>query len=402
MTGRDVLRMAADNLAAHKLRSALTLLGVVFGVGAVIAMLAIGAGAEAQALQSISRLGLHNVVVRAKVLAADEAEEVRAKSVGVSLRDAEAIRDAVPGVERVTPVVAIDPWSVLSDERTAESARVLGVPGDYPEVVSIQLSEGRFLDARDVMDHAQVAVIGDEIRRELFGSGQALGRWLKIEDVWMEVIGVLASSAPTAASYSGGGNGAAESPVAVEGEGRRIYIPVSTAMRKLDHKPLDAPLSEIVVKLEEAESARRAATTIARLLGGLHAGADDYELVVPEALLAESRRTQRMFSLVMGCIAGISLLVGGIGIMNIMLASVTERTKEIGIRRAIGAKRKQIVGQFLIETVVLSVSGGFIGIGIGMLIPWMITIFADMPTAVTMWSVLLSVVISVGVGVIFG
>jgi putative ABC transport system permease protein len=421
MKARDVVYVAFDNMAAHKLRSSLTLLGVIFGVGAVISMLAIGAGAEVEALRSIARLGLHNVVIEAKVLQETEATEIRAKSVGVSLRDAEAIRDAVPGVERVAPVVGIDPYSVLSSTGSAEGVSVLGVPGDYRRLVGLEVVEGRFLDALDVRDHAQVAVIGDELRRDLFGTDVALGRELKIEDVWVRVVGVLGSTGASGDGSSGGGIAAAAfgssgaeagapgsegegegAGVAVGGEGRRIYLPVSTALRKFDRRPLDSPLSKIIVRLEQAESARRASSAIARLLETLHAGADDYELVVPEALLAESRRTQRMFSLVMGCIAGISLLVGGIGIMNIMLASVLERTREIGLRRAVGARRRDILVQFVAESFTLSAVGGLAGVVMGVTIAELIAASAGWPTVVRPWSIVLATGVALFVGLVSG
>ena len=391
----EALDIAVENIAAHKLRSGLTMLGIVFGVGAVIAMLSIGAGAERQALETIGRLGLHNVVVRAKVgLRDDQLEDIRAKSLGVSLRDAEAIMDAVPGVELVAPKAKIEPYKVLSAEGTTE-AEVFGVSHEHARLVSLEVGEGRFLDALDVRDHAQVAVIGDRVRRDLFGHSQAVGHHIKVNDVWLEVVGVLRSTGV-------GGETDSFQGVQLGSTGTAIYLPVSTVLRKFDRRPLDSPLSEIIVRLEDAESGTRAAAAIGTLLEHLHAGAEDYELIVPEALLAESRRTQQMFNLVMGCIAGISLLVGGIGIMNIMLASVLERTREIGVRRAVGARRRDILVQFILESFALSAFGGLAGVLMGILIAKAVAASAGWPTLVQAWSILLATGVAVTVGVVSG
>ena len=391
----EALDIAVENIAAHKLRSGLTMLGIVFGVGAVIAMLSIGAGAERQAMETISRLGLHNVVVRAKTgLRDDQLEEIRAQSLGVSLRDAEAILDAVPGVESVSPKAKIEPYKILSAEGTTE-AGVFGVSHEHARLVSLEVAEGRFLDALDIRDHSQVAVIGDRVRRDLFGHSPALGRHLKIDDVWLEVVGVLRSAGVDGETESFQG-------VALGSAGTSIFLPVSTVLRKFDRRPLESPLSEIVVRLEEAESGTRAAAAIGTLLEHLHGGAEDYELVVPEALLAESRRTQQMFNLVMGCIAGISLLVGGIGIMNIMLASVLERTREIGVRRAVGARRRDILVQFILESFALSAFGGLAGVLMGILIAKAVAASAGWPTLVQVWSILLATGVAVTVGIVSG
>ena len=389
---REALLTSLENISAHKLRSALTMLGIVFGVGAVIAMLSIGAGAERQALETISRLGLKNVVVRSKKLKDDDLREIRAKSLGVSPRDAEAIRDAVPGVELVAPKAEIEPWAVLAHEGSTD-AEVFGVSDRHAWLVNLQLAEGRFLDPFDVREHAQVAVIGEAVRHDLFGFGPAVGQHLKINDVWLEVIGVLQAVGGETDSFQGVQLGSASTA---------IYIPVTTALRKFDQDPLDAPLSEIIVRLDAAENGRATARVVETLLSHLHAGADDYELVVPEALLAESRRTQQLFSIVMGCIAGISLLVGGIGIMNIMLASVLERTREIGIRRAVGARRSDIRFQFIVESFALSAIGGLAGILMGLGIARVVAASAGWPTEVRAWSILLATGVAMGVGLCSG
>jgi putative ABC transport system permease protein len=388
---REAFLSAADSLASHKLRSALTMLGMIFGVGAVIAMLSIGEGAERQALGMIERLGLRNVLVRARELSDQEAQEIRQKSLGVSSRDAAAIGEAVPGVELVAPRIQIEPYKVISAAGKTAST-VYGVSAAHAELAHLQLAEGRFLDRLDERSHAQVAVIGPGVRRDLFGYGPALGQVLKVNDVWLEVVGVLAPV----------GEGTSFQGVQIGTLAREIYIPVTTAERKFDHPPLASPLDEIVVRLKEGTDTRDAARLIDELLSRLHGGANDYQLVVPEALLAQSRRTQRLFNVVMGCIAGISLLVGGIGIMNIMLATVLERTREIGVRRAVGARRGDIRFQFVVESFAISLIGGLMGIAVGLAIARGVALYAGWQTVVTGTAILLSTGVAMTVGLASG
>jgi len=301
MIPAEIFATALGNLAARKLRTALTMLGMVFGVGAVIAMLSIGAGGEQKALEAIGRLGLQNVLVKAKEVKPEDRQELRKKSLGVSLRDGEAIAEAVPNVERVLPRVEVKAYKILATGGKAKG-KVLGLSADYAAVADVPIAEGRFFDKRDQAEHAQVCVVGPTIRRDLFGYGPAIGRQVKINDVWLEVIGILL----------GGDNTAQE-----------IWIPVSTAMRKFDRDPLDAPVDELVVKVKDGVSTGATAELIRPLLDRLHGGADDYEIVIPEALLAQRRQTQRIFNIVMGSIAGISLLGGVTGvIIGILLAKI--------------------------------------------------------------------------------
>jgi len=389
---RESLLRALASLSAHKLRSALTMLGMIFGVGAVIAMLSIGAGAEKQALEMIRRMGISNLIVRAKEFRPDELQEIRKKSVGVSLRDAAGIEEAVPGVAFTGPRVRVNPWSVRARGGKSE-AKVSGVSFRHADLVELPLAAGRFLTEEDEARHVQVCVLGDGARRDLFGQEPALGQALKVNDVWFTVVGILAPSGQAADSFQG---------VPVGSTSREILAPYPTVLRKLDRDPLESPLSELVVKLEDGTSPTEAARVASGLLDRLHGGAADFELVVPEALLAQSRRTQRLFNVVMGCIAGISLLVGGIGIMNIMLATVLERTREIGIRRAIGARRKDVLVQFVVEAFALSAVGGVLGVLLGVLIARVVAASAGWPTVVTAWSLLLSTGVSGAVGLLSG
>jgi len=375
----ETFRTAVGNLATHKMRTALTMLGMIFGVGAVIAMLSIGAGGEKKAMEAIGRLGLRNVIVKAKDIKPEERAELRKKSLGVSMRDGEAIREAVPDVESVLPRIEVKPYKIMAPGAKTK-AKVLGVSSRYRRVASVALADGRFFDVQDEREHAQVAVIGQNVRRNLFGYGEAIGKQLKVNDVWLEVVGVM-TAGPT---------------------NDEIWIPATTAMRKFDRDPLDAPIDELLVTVKEGVSTRDAADLMKPLLERLHGGADDYDVVVPEALLEQQRQTQRIFNIVMGSIAGISLLVGGIGIMNIMLATVLERTREIGLRRAIGARRNDIRAQFVVESFAISVIGGAAGIIIGILLARVVAAYAGWPTVITFSSLILSTGVSVAVGLVSG
>jgi len=389
---REAGASSLESLRAHSLRSALTMLGIIFGVGAVIAMLSIGAGAEREALEMIDALGLRNIVVQAKDYPREnDLVEVRKKSPGLQLRDADATLDAVPGVETVIRKVFVEPYKVLSPRGRAKP-RVVGVSHDYPHLVRLEVAEGRFLDARDEATFAQVCVVGEGVRRDLFGFGPALGQVVKVNEHWLTVVGVLAAS----------GRDREVQGFKIAGTANDLYVPVTTAERKFSSRPLKSPLDELVIEMRAGASVREAAAVLNGLLDRLHGGADDYTVTVPEALLAQSQKTQRLFDLVMGCIAGISLLVGGIGIMNIMLATVLERTGEIGVRRALGATRIDIRNQFMIEAFLLSILGGLVGIVMGVAIARGVALYAGWRTIVTLWSVVLSTGVSVAVGLTFG
>ena len=388
----DAFIVALESLAEHKLRTTLTMLGMMFGVGAVIAMLSIGAGAERQALSLIDKLGTRNVVVRSKTFKPEELAEIRKKSMGLSQRDVEAIEEAVPGVEFAAPKIELEPYKILAAGAKTK-AQVYGVGHRHRSVTSFALAEGRFIDAADEKHHGQVAVIGAGVRRDLFGADAAIGHDIKINDVWFEVVGVLAPEPGAVTAVQG---------VNVSSTEREIYLPVTTALRKLDRDPMKSPLGEIVVRLDAKAPASETGAVIGSLLDRLHGGARDYDIIVPEALLRHSQQTQQLFNLVMGLIAGISLLVGGIGIMNIMLASVLEQTREIGVRRAVGATRADIRFQFLVTAFSLAMIGGLLGVAMGLGIAKGVASYAAWPTVVTTWSIALSLGVSVVVGVASG
>jgi putative ABC transport system permease protein len=389
MRVQDAVLFAFENLSSRRMRTGLSTLGMMFGVAAVIAMLAIGAGAEKRAMTLIERLGVRNVLIKTRPVPATEKAEARKKSMGLAPRDVAAIGAAVPHVEFVAPKARVDAYKVISEGEKAQ-AKIWGVSPRYPEATRLALQEGRFFDEADDRSHAQVAVIGAAVRRDLFVTGVALGRLIKANDVWLTVVGVLADD---------GSAGAAGASNDISGD---IYVPLGTLEGKFERDPLEPPLDELVVQLDAQGSPHESAAAIKGLLGQLHGGVQDYEIVVPEALLNQSRETQRIFSIVMGCIASISLLVGGIGIMNIMLASVFEQTREIGVRRAVGALRRDIRTQFLVESFLVAGFGGLWGVLVGVGISHVVATYAGWPTVVTPISILLSTGVSGAVGLFSG
>jgi len=390
MKARDAFGFALENLSSRRLRTGLSTLGMMFGVAAVIAMLSIGAGAERRSMAMIEKLGVNNILIRNKPVPPSEKNETRKKSMGLAERDITAIAEAVPHVVRVAPKARVDVYKVIANGAKAK-AKIWGVSSQHDQATQLTLQEGRFFDGSDDERHAQVCVLGAGVRRDLFVGTAALGQLVKVNDVWLRVVGVLAPE------------GAAEQGTPSTGEGDNdIYVPLSTLLVRFERDPLEPPLEEMIVQLDGAASPHETAAVIKGLLKQLHSGVDDYEIVVPEALINQSRETQRIFSIVMGCIAGISLLVGGIGIMNIMLASVFEQTREIGVRRAVGACRRDIRFQFLVESFLVAGFGGACGVGLGVLISVLVASYAGWPTVVTPISILLSTGVSGAVGLFSG
>jgi putative ABC transport system permease protein len=397
--GRNIL-LGIKNLLMHKLRSFLTMLGVVFGVGSVIAMLAVGEGASKEALDQIRKLGSHNIIVDStRPVEEQGAQNVRIlmSVYGLLYEDEQRVAEGIPSVRRTVPVKVVQKPGRLG-ERSLDM-RVVGTNPAWFELVRRPVVAGRVLSERDMQGRGNVVVLTEHGARRLLATEQTLGASLRLGSDYFEVIGIVKSESML--------SGAIQTPDrAVD-----AYIPVTVArerfgdvfsqMRAGSRIRELVELHQMIIEVKTTEEVESTAQAVKAVLARFHKN-QDYRISVPLALLRQAEETKRTFNIVLGSIAGISLLVGGIGIMNIMLASVTERTREIGIRRAIGAKRAQIIGQFLIETIVLSTIGGLIGIGIGMLIPWLITRFAGMPTVVSAQSLVLSLGISMGVGIVFG
>jgi putative ABC transport system permease protein len=394
------IKLGIKNLWRHRLRSMLTMLGVVFGVGSVVAMLAVGEGASAQAMDQIRRLGSNNILLSAIKPQEDEAAGQRRSRMsiyGLTYDDDARLRETLPGVHRTVPVKISRKEGRLGSQTL--QLRVVGTTPDWFGLVKRQVIAGRTLLDADIDSFSSVCVLTEHGARRLLATKGALRESLKIGSDFFEVVGIIASESTT-----GGGIQTPDQQV-------DVYIPINVyrqcfgeivVQRSTGSSTRErVELHQVIVEVKSIEQVEATAEAIERMLARFHKK-QDYQVRVPLALLRQAEETKRTFNIVLGSIAGISLLVGGIGIMNIMLASVTERTREIGIRRAVGAKRRQIVGQFLVETLVLSVLGGLLGIGLGVAVPWLIEHLAEMPTRVTPWSVMLAVGISGAVGILFG
>lgn len=376
----------------HKLRTALTLLGMIFGVGAVIAMLSVGEGAEKEALKMIESMGVRNLVVDSRSLTGESLKAVREHSVGLSLRDVDAVRDTLPFVENWSAEKQLKSYSLFSDSGSSD-AKVVGVTPSYFGMSALKLANGRAISEQDELHYAQVAVLGPEAARSLFPRGQALNKLVKVNHQWFRVIGILAEGEEVKSKIEG---------VKLGGERNQVFIPLSTALKKMDFEPLEDQLSRIKLALSEGIDPSLAAASLNHLLSRRHGGEQDFDVVVPADLLAQHQRTQNIFNIVMACVAGISLLVGGIGIMNIMLATILERTGEIGLLRALGARQRDIARQFLLESMVISATGGVIGIAMGMLLALVIATAAGWPVAWSPFAILLSLGVCMAVGIGFG
>ena len=397
----STVRLGISSLLLHKLRSFLTTLGVLFGVASVVAMLAVGEGASEKAQDQIRQLGSRNVILRSikPEQQAVSDEKTRTLSYGLTRGDFERVAETFPGVIRTVPVLA-----AAQEVRVgAKSCRpkVLCTTPDFQEVVGRILSAGRFILPQDEESLSLVCVLGYDVARYLFPFEEALGQRIRIGDHYFEVVGVLVPRGPLGESLA---NPSSES-------GGEIFVPLQTGRSYFGERQVtirsgsrdiqEVQLHEIIAEVGTDEDVPFVAAASRAMLVREHED-KDYEVVVPLELLMRARETQRIFSIVLASIAGISLLVGGIGIMNVMLATVTERTREIGIRRALGARRRHIVTQFLVETTVLSGCGGAAGVAIGLLIPWIIERTADLETEVSPISAILAFGISVAIGIIFG
>jgi putative ABC transport system permease protein len=391
----ESIKVALQNLARRKLRSFLTMLGMIFGVSAVIAMLSIGAGAESESLKTIESFGIRNIIITAKDFKQEELKQIRTESLGLHMRDVEAIEAVIRPRPLVSAKRVVKTWQVASPKGRSDS-RVLGVSSTFAEINNLKLLEGNFFLPLDDNAENQVCVLGITAKQKLFGFGSAVGQRLKINDQWLAVIGVLSDATVGEKKEFEG--------VKIQNPNNDIYIPIYTSIKKFDVDSLENQLNEVVVQIanDPSISIKEQSASINSLMSTMHRYVDDFSLVVPEKLLEQSQKTQAIFNIVMGAIASISLLVGGIGIMNIMLASVLERTSEIGLRRAIGARKLDIRLQFIAEAVALSLAGGLIGIALGWGTSKAVSVFSGWVTIVATSSVLLSFGVSTMVGLVFG
>jgi putative ABC transport system permease protein len=396
------VRLGVSSLLLHKLRSLLTTLGVLFGTSSVIAMLAIGEGASEEAQEQIRQLGSQNVILRSikprEDFATGSQQTTRVVTYGLTDEDLSRVQETFPAVANVVPAREI--YEEVRRLDRAMNPRVLATLPVYRDVTGRVVAEGRFLTWKDEESVANVCVLTDGVARYLFPFQSPLGQQVRIGGDYYTVVGTLLDRVRTSDDAARVTQATAEVFIPLE-TGRKWYGGMQVKIRAGSREMEEVDLHEIVVSVDKPENVPLVANAAREMLGRYHKQAD-WEAVVPLELLEKAERTKRIFNIVLGSIASISLLVGGIGIMNVMLATVTERTREIGIRRALGAKRRHIVTQFLVECVVLSVGGGLFGVALGLLIPILVEHFAEMRTIVTPVAPLLAFMISAGVGVIFG
>src|SRR4030043_1691443 len=431
------IEIAVESIVSNKLKSMLTALGIIFGVAAVIAMLAIGKGAKQEIMEQMKMVGVNNIlinpIVQDQSTSSDEGEKQTKKfSRGLSMLDVDAIRETIPSVKRISPEISFNSTAMLNGVKY--TAKLVGVSNDYFHLYNLPLVSGAFFNDYQAENGIPVCIIGANIRAKFFSQIDPIGQYIKFSGIWLKVIGVLQKTTVSLTGFE-------EKGVNVYND--NIYIPIQTMLVRYQNRALvntkmvseastnvmvfggpggggmgrvivsssDASsdvetnynqLDRIVVQVNETEQINATTEILSRMLMRRHTTVKDFEITVPELLLKQQQRTKDIFNIVLGAIARISLIEGGIGIMNIMFASVMERIKEIGTRMAIGAKKMDIVVQFLSEAVLISVTGGFIGIFLGVIMAKLIEQIAGIMTIVSFFSVFISFGVSAAVGVIFG
>jgi putative ABC transport system permease protein len=389
------LVLGFQNLLQHKMRSLLTMLGMIFGVAAVVSMMSIGAGARQQVMAFIEQLGVRNILIEARESVSwDDLQKVRKLSPGLSFQDYRVINANVTGIVESTPRKRFVPSKMIPKPQR-DMPTVYGVQPNYLRIAGLGVVSGRFFDQDETNRSAPVAVVGQAARQNLFGYEDPIGKFVKVNEQWFRVIGVVGPMLSASTPIEG---------VPTQDLNNLIYVPLYAAVNRLEDVRSDMKdeIDGIYLQLKTADDTTETSEVVRSILNASHREAGDFQVIVPAELLAEQRRTQRIFDIVMVAIASISLLVGGIGIMNIMLASILERTREIGVRRAIGARQRDIVRQFLVEAVLISFSGGLIGIVVGFVLSRAIAMLAGWSTIMTFSSIALAFVFSVSVGLLFG
>jgi putative ABC transport system permease protein len=389
------LQLGLQNLLVHRLRSLLTMLGMIFGVAAVVSMLSIGAGARQKVMAFIEQMGVRNLIVEAKETTEWQAhQKIRRISPGLTLQDYRVIADDVDGIVASTPRKRFTPTKTIPKSQQ-DVPSVYGVKPIYKEIAGLRLLEGRFFDPSEELRADPVCVLGAGARSNLFGVADPIDQYVKVDEQWFRVIGVARPQLSAQTDSAG---------LPSQDLNNVIYAPLNAVVLRLEntYSDLRDDIDGIYLNLHEKTDMSVAAQVVRAVLGSSHHGAADYSVIVPAELLAEQKRTERLFNAVMVAIASISLLVGGIGIMNIMLASILERTREIGLRRAVGARQSDVVRQFVVEAVMISFVGGSFGIVFGFVMSRLIAWLAGWSTIVTATSILLAFLVSITVGLVFG
>ena len=392
---RETVSLSLIGLLSHKLRTMLTMLGIIFGVGAVIAMLSIGEGAKQESLEQIRQMGISNIIVQhwdKEDEDEDSSDADHNRSQGLTWDDARSISRICLLAEYVTPQRELK----IKAQAQGNTFRTMavGTTAEYLTVLDAQMGSGVYFSEQDLRESKRVCVLGADAKRALFFFDDPLGSRVKIRNQWFTVIGVLADKGAAGGKIGG--------VLEVRNTDEDIYVPLTTMLTRFHWDAGEAELTQITIKVADSGQLQEAAAIVRTILNRRHRNVEDFKIAIPEELLRQSQKTQQIFNVVMGCIAGISLLVGGIGIMNIMLASVLERTREIGIRRALGARRHDILSQFLVESLLVSLIGGVIGVIVGYAIPEIITLYAGWRTIVQPWTIALAFGVSATVGIGFG
>jgi putative ABC transport system permease protein len=389
----ESIRVAVYGLRDHKFRSFLTMLGIIFGTASVITMISIGEGAKKQAMTKYQDLGVSNIIIRDKDFTDTELELVRTKfSQGLSLDDIKAISEIVPGVIGVAPQAEARLDAMYEDK--SSKATVIGVTPEVTNILNYRMDKGIFIDVDHYDRQLKVCVLGANIARELFSYEDPVGRDIKLGDQWFEVAGVLKTKALFTETVG---------ELAARDLNNDVYIPLSTFGKRIPKSNvLLSELKQATVKLESSGRLLESADIIKSILTRRHFNNDDFSIIIPYELMEQEKRESRIYNLLLASIAAISLIVGGIGIMNIMLASVLERTQEIGIRRAVGGRRSDIMGQFVTEAMALSITGGLIGVFLGIVLSLGIGLLTEVKTFLTLYSIFIAFSFSVIVGITFG
>lgn len=423
------LFIAISAVIANKIRSLLTALGIIFGVAAVIAMLAIGNGAQQEILNQIKLVGVNNIVVKPIIEQEEEKleegpgkREKKKFSPGLTLRDVRSIQATLPVVAKLSPEIILE--TNLINKGLRRSAKLVGVEPVYFQIYNFELADGSIFNEEQLQTGAPVCIIGNSIKSKFFPTENPIGKSLKVGIHWLTIVGVMKERFVSKTSIS---------KLGIRDFNMDVYAPLQTVLIRYKNRDLvtqtaiqkavrqqnmnnafgnnesqSTPavnyhqLDRLVIQVENTSLLTSSAEILSRLLKRKHYDVVDYEIEIPELLLKQQQRTNDIFNYVLGAIAGISLLVGGIGIMNIMLASVLERIKEIGLRLSIGAKKSDIVQQFLFEAIMISVTGGIIGVILGVTLAFLVSSIADIPTIITFTSIVLSFGVAATVGLAFG
>lgn len=393
MKFNENINIAALSLIDHKFRSFLTMLGIIFGTASVITMVSIGEGAKIQAIAKYKDMGISNIIIRDKDMTETDLEQVRMKfSQGLSLRDAQVIGEIIPGVVDVAPQTEKKIDARFGDK--SSKATLIGITPSIIKILNYQISKGIFINNDHYERQLKVCFLGASVSHDLFGYENPVGQSVKLDDQWFEVVGVMETKSLFTETVG---------ELASRDLNSDIYIPLSTFTKRIPKENrFSSEIKQLTVKLENSDRLEQSASVIRSILNRHHFNNNDFSIIIPFELLKQEEKETRIYNLLLASIAAISLIVGGIGIMNIMLASVLERTSEIGIRRAIGASKVDIMNQFATEAVVMSVTGGIIGVLLGITLSFVISFGTAVHTNLTLYSIFIAFGFSVLVGITFG